>query len=184
MREEAAWWGHVPILTNRLPAGHPTTDLGDHRPWHIAQLKDAGRLAEEKHSALLRIIPSSGFYAKVLRGLISDWPGNRPFDRFITILFIDEDVDGLSIPQKSWCEAVFRGYRFQPIEELGQPENKVHELFDEFAAGFASSWPAFLKQRRRKRWKPIPKWLLEIRAEERKAKRREKPGAKTPSQRS
>jgi hypothetical protein len=135
-------------------------------------LEDAGRLAKEKHSALLRIIPRNGFYAKVLRGLISDRSSGRPFDRFITVLFFDEDLDGLSMPHKSWCDDVFRGYRFQPIEELGQPENKIHELFDEFAAGFGSSWQAFLKQRRRKRWEPIPEWLVKLRAEESKAKRR------------
>jgi hypothetical protein len=87
---------------------------------------------------------------------------------------LGEELDGYcrcaSLAQMSIASQVI----YHPTTDLGTDANPFVPLFGEFQGSVAFGWENYMEWRRCKRRKPVPEWLLKIRAEERKAKWRKR----------
>jgi hypothetical protein len=165
MDEPDGWWGHVPVISK------PYTNLGEYWEWHKQQLDDALMAALLKYPAGLAVIPESGFYIMAARKIAKYRDGRE--DNLQTIVAMWEDDEDIAYPQVLTGNIVVRGgIEEQDLNALGKRHNPFTDLFEKLAANVPKEWPEYLRWRRRQPRKPVPEWLLNLRAKERPPKGR------------
>lgn len=165
MDEPDGWWGHVPVISKSY------TNLGEYWQWHKQQLDAAITIASRKHPAGLAVIPESGFYIMASRKIAKYRDGRE--DNIQTIVAMWEDDDDIAYRQVFTGNIVARGgIEEQELNALGKRHNPFTDLFEKLAANVLEEWPEYLKWRRRQPRRPVPEWLLNLRAKERQAKGR------------
>lgn len=149
MREPDTWWGHIPVVIEAL------WKVRDHEDWYRRQLRavltQAGPIPKES----LASIPATGFYIRVVAGVAKD--------ELICAFLLVENLDAYTSDQAMEL-AILQRTVHHPLSELGTDANPFAELFDGADVKVAARWEHYLRWRRRKRWKPVPEWLVELRA--------------------
>lgn len=130
--------------------------------WHERQMREGVDLAVKVSPNGMNIIPAEGFYIVVTR--------YRTFHEqkggFGSKVEIREDVSGLSFGQAKhdpyiWPVVDISDYR--KLDEVGMDFNPYPDLFVRLALVLPKTWERWLRERRLKRWKPVPEWLVQIR---------------------
>lgn len=147
-----------------LPVKKVFHNIGAFEKVHNRNLKNALDEISEKYLHELRVVPITGFYAKIVSGVMGT-------DLFSGVE-IKEITEGLVSPKQGvFCRIAFASI-YQSTGQLGILGNPFVEILSEAAAKLPSEWCEYLKWRRRQHWKPVAEWLVKLRAEERNAKRR------------
>jgi hypothetical protein len=128
--------------------------------WHKQQLRDGVRDGIAANREAMAVVPPNGFYVTVRRHAF----GRGTFSDYVELR---EDVSTLTFSTAR--------PRFEPvisiwsdslsIDTVGSDYNSLPELFDRLSSRIPKAWQEWLAKRRLKRWKPIPTWLLDIRAQ-------------------
>jgi hypothetical protein len=166
MHEPDAWWDHVPVVSQSY-----SKNLGEDWDWHKRQLDEALTEISGKRANALVMIPETGFYIMAARK-IQKYLNGQP-DELLTVVTLWEDDHCVVYPKHAASFIVVRGgVTHQALSGLGSNENPFMQMFEQLALNAPKEWPEFLKARRRLHWNPVPEWLVNLRREERNAKRR------------
>ena len=143
--------------------------------WHDRQLREGVDEGIRRHPGGPPIIPASGFFlvAGRYRGrYLSTAPGYEADEvSVVSELTLYENWSGLNFGKKVRdahqaciaCAADRRG-----LETLGGDYNPFPDLFAQLVSYLPTAWPRWVKERRLKRWTPVPEWLVAIKAQRRK----------------
>jgi len=128
-------------------------------------------MASHKFPAGLGVIPESGFYIMAARKIARYRDGRDNNLRSIVAMWEDdEDIAYLRVLSSSIV--VRGGVEEQKLKALGTCHNPFMGLFENLAANVSKEFPEYLRWRRRQPRKPVPEWLLNLRAKERQPKGR------------
>jgi hypothetical protein len=167
MREPDAWFEHIPVSSRSY-----SENLGEYWDWHKAQLNEAIKEVMIRHPLAMAIIPAEGFYIMAVRKR-QKYNNGQPED-LVVVVCIFEDDDQITFRGVSGPIVTRGGVVRQGLSELGSSHNPFVELFENLVRNAPNEWPEFLKRRRRLHSTPIPRWLIEIRRQERRARARQR----------
>lgn len=130
--------------------------------WHKLQLKEGVRDGITANVGGMKTIPAKGFYVLVKREAYGD-------KRVISLVELRENLAGLTFGKREVLHVspVTYASSSASIDQVGSDYNPFPELFANVVAYLPAAWPRWLKERRLKRWKPVPDWLTEVRAKKR-----------------
>jgi hypothetical protein len=148
--------------------------------WHEKQAKAAIHSAIYAQPDGLKILPEKGFYAVVYRrrallqlyrgeGETFETLGFKPYARAgIAVL---EDLSGVDTGRRTvFPREVIDTSISADLDSLGGELNSYPALFLRLIDDLPRRWADWVAWRRFKRWKPVPDWLVKLRAENRKRK--------------
>ena len=202
MAEPYKHWGHIPVFVEDLSKwfyryfiDHSPHDDGplvtldergiarfnpppvrtlpeyDRMPaWHREQANAAVDAAIEVNPAAFYNVLPHGFWILIGR---SPAPDQREHT-VISFVHLYEDLDGVATGKDRPLSIVAELEDRRAASFLGDEFNPYPSLLSKLPYAAKEEWDWFVTCRREKRWKPVPEWLLKIRAEERKAKRRKR----------
>jgi len=148
--------------------------------WHENQ----GRMAAD---AIMREFPDgpwsglpNGFWVLLSRGRSYGWStsaeGVTSSDyskvEVSTGVCVYEELQGVDTGKERPLSRVASVSDSRSVKRLGEDFNPYPELFAKLMREMPERWDWFVRCRRRKRWSPVPEWLLKIRADERRSRRR------------
>jgi len=159
MREPDGWWGHIPVFIETL------WKVRDYADWYLRQLRPALAATTATQQESLAVVPAEGFYVRVVAGVYNN--------ELICGFLLLEDLEAYSSPRDISERAVAQATVHHPLADLGTDANPFQAVFGDSALNVPARWNNYVKWRRQRRWSPVPQWLVKLRAEERKAKRRQ-----------
>jgi len=139
--------------------------------WHDKQLREGVDEGIRRHPGGPPLIPATGFFlvARRRRGHPSGYEGEQA--SVFSELTLYENWSGLNFGKKgrpAYQPPITEASDRRGIDSLGGNYNPFPDLFGQLASYLPTAWPRWVKERRLKRWAPVPDWLLGIKAQRRK----------------
>jgi hypothetical protein len=188
--EPDAYWGHLPVYIASLDkeftldvvigSVQPTSPFDpiqiilapewDHLPqWHLEQAQHAVTDAIQLYPDAMEAIPQ-GFYLSLTRRRYVEFTERDGASTARThvsgTVTLYESIHALQTKQRI-SRAEYRvgdEWHSGPLKLLASNFNPYPELLRRLADRLSTHWERWLTQRRRKRWKPVPEWLVQLRA--------------------
>jgi hypothetical protein len=174
---EAFGLGEIPLdimtMTERLTETQMTDPQWlSLRTWHERQAKNAVEAAIKTYPSAMSPIPEKGFYVVVRRS----WAPRNPVfvngkrrnsgndGTVINWVEVLENMKDIEIGRRHcYIENLYGPCNFMDADRLCTEFDPYPELFSKVASNLPGRWPEWVKWRRRKRWKPTPQWLVDLR---------------------
>ena len=143
MREPAAWWEHLPVLS-RYESVFP-----EDADWHLRQLNAAIKRSSKRHPLALRMIPARGFHIRASRTIDTRHDG-----RYTHLLAVGicEDVDDtldeydLVIVAKA-NNTLRKGSVVESAKAFGSRRNAFLPILEELIARVPEGWRKYSESR-------------------------------------
>jgi hypothetical protein len=155
-------WGKIPVISNTTPG------YEEYKKWHSAQVQQAIDAVSKSHPDATAVLPSDGFHIEALRGGYHLRGQLKSSGELHSVVVVVEDSDYVVSPEPHLEMKIAGVLHRGKFADWGTEHNPFIEMFGQIAEGLPEDWANWLKWRRRKRTKPVPGWLLEMRQRRKK----------------